>query len=209
MSLPTESAKDTARITVPYVSDDDYLSMLSEKTSEEEPVDFVVTETSHTINDESSDDKKEEAFFDSMETSVSNVSTSENTFDHEENKSNHSAEHHDEQSGTSTSSNSDQEVLIISTDSERIDSTQQPEIPMADRKVEDQSVASTFYISDVNETDELDLNTLEQYLENENDQFSDQQQQNNTETTPITSAKMVFGEPYIYRSDIYGLYTNK
>jgi len=181
MSVRTKSIKKTVFSTVSIVADDDYLSISSEKTG-----DSITTKTSQNIINESGDNKKEQSFFNSID-----VSTSENIFDEEENKSSRTLE----RSKTSTSWDSDKQMVIISTDSQSVSS-------IADQQIENQSSIATFYI--INETDTRS-NTFQQYVENDSDnqqisnvsnQFSDQQQ---------SSAEMAFGEPYIHRSDIYGL----
>jgi hypothetical protein len=232
----SEPAETTAHLPVTDDANDDYLSMSSKESSEEEPMDSTVFETPQNVVDESTHDEKEELLdavinntshtnnerqelidsavvetlqdaiedrllFDLTHRSLPNVLIPENTFDDddEENELDLIVEH----SVISTGSDSDKQMVMISSSSEIVNQ-------------EDQSIIGTFYIPDEMETDEHHSNTSQQHVQNEHDQVdisnyqrilnisdtsSDHEPHSETEAiSESSSAEAQFGEPYIYIS---------
>ena len=226
MSAPNESSKMEESL---HVSDDDYLSVVSGKSREDELTDPLLMKTSQSTINESVDDKSEEQFVHFIEKSTSGALTSENT-------SSTSSEFDEKRIHTSTSSDSDKQIVIISANTDMMGQSQRLEQMDTNLQGEDQSEFGAFYIPDdiVNETGNQQPSTLLQNIDNENYQIEssdnseddnqkklnivDQQQQVEnsiesssieSEPTPMPSAEMALGEPYIRNWDVYDLYTNK
>jgi hypothetical protein len=163
------------------VSDDDYLSAVSDKSREDELNDPLSMRTSYSTVKESAYGKNEEPFLDSMERSISDVFTSETTFDNAENKSNYSTELNETRLLNSTSSESDKQIVIISTDIDTISQSQRLDQMDTDSQTEEQIISGKFYIPDdmVDETETQHRSRLLQNIENETNQivFSDNNQQ--------------------------------
>jgi hypothetical protein len=216
MRTRTESAKNTAHLSVSDDPDDDHLYAASGKSYKEKPVDSLIMKAAQSIIYESRDARKRAPLLHSKKTPISGVLTSKNVFDDEENTSNYNVKHNEDQSVTSTSSNSGKQIVIISSHSETIHQTQQLKSSMIDRPVDDPSFVSTFDLLDETETNE---HTLRQYLKNENDRVKssgDQRDQSNSQSDTenrqkeiksilVSSAQVVFGEAYIHCSDVYSI----
>lgn len=180
----------------------------------EELLDAVINNTSHTNNERQElidsavmetlqDVIEDRLLFDVTHRSLSNVLIPENAFDDdddEENELDLIVEH----SVISTGSDSDKQMVMISSTSEIVNQ-------------QDQSIIGTFYIPDEMENDEHHSNTLQQQVQNEHDQVdisnyqrilnisdtsSDHEPHSETEaiSESSSSAEAQFGEPYIYTS---------
>jgi hypothetical protein len=216
MRSRTEPAKKTTHLSASDDPDDDHLYVASGKSYKEKPDDSLIMKAAQSIIYESRDRRKRAPLIHSKKTPISGVLTSKNVFDDEENTPNYSVKHNEDQSVTSASSNSDKQIVIIPSDSETIDQTQQLESSMINQQVDDQSFVSKFDFLDETETNE---HTLRQYLENENDRVKssgDQRDQSNFQSDTenrhkeiksilVSSAPMVFGEAYIHCSDVYSI----
>jgi hypothetical protein len=234
----SEPIENTAYLPVFDDATDDYLSISSKKSYEEGPMDFVVEEstnnekeklldvvinnTSQNIINQPTDNERQESIdsvaMETLQDAIDKLVDDKNdrplfnSTDGSVDKDNELdllMGYYEEQSGISTGSNSDKQMVMISSDLEIIDQSQQSKLPMTDQQVEDQSIIGTFYIPDDDETesDGRHSNTSQRYVQNENDQVlnisdtsSDPEPQSKIETVSERSADTPLGEPYIYTS---------
>jgi hypothetical protein len=159
MNVPNKSAKNPPTLPVHCDTDDDYFSAVSVKSHEDE---LANPKTSHSNANESTDDKKEETFFET------------------------------------TNSDNESNLTVISKNLDSVNPTQHAE------QTNNESSDSTFETHDENA--EKQDQTISQSNTNSQEELNLMDETLNKQhiETPLPSAEMAIGEPYIHRSDIYG-----